>query len=348
MTVFHVKYKVIVFLYEDKCRDPLDALAKTAEDLPGSLRAVLVHVENSVSLEGSMLLGIPWPCDVYKKHLGEDAPRELVKTYTHNGQNVRGVLREPSHGQPIGCIQLTQEVAETVSKVVTASDSNTAPRGEAQALETYEALRSRASVSVGVLGRSESDHPHSLGLTFKLGKGALKDEDADTFLNDLWSSPNQGMLAAVAGRNAGTPKRSSSSTSLQASASSSKPSPGPSEKKTKKNSSGDAAARSAQLGQSETVVLKCRLLVQNLESDETVMQQSVKKIDGICASIKGRMSDKIMEHYAADYGEPWVVVVGTVQATCVCVGFDVDFVQRSDPCVLGFQVVAAYSPWRQA
>jgi hypothetical protein len=69
--------------------------------------------------------------------------------------------------------------------------------------------------------------------------------------------------------------------------------------------SADAVARSNQLGLSETIVLRCKLMVQDLENDRTVMQQTVRKIDGLLTAIKGRMSDKVMEYYAADYGHPW-------------------------------------------
>lgn len=40
-----------------------------------------------------------------------------MKQYTHNNKKVRGVLREPSHGRPIGTIKLTQKCAETLKKV---------------------------------------------------------------------------------------------------------------------------------------------------------------------------------------------------------------------------------------
>ena len=50
-------------------------------------------------------------------------------------------------------------------------------------------------------------------------------------------------------------------------------------------------------------------MVQDLENDRTVMQQTVRKIDGLLTAIKGRMSDKVMEYYAADYGHPWYQII---------------------------------------
>ena len=48
----------------------------------------------------------------------------------------------------------------------------------------------------------------------------------------------------------------------------------------------------------------CKLMVQDLENDRTVTQQTVRKIDGLLTPIIRRMSDEVMEYYAADYGDP--------------------------------------------
>ena len=57
--------------------------------------------------------------------------------------------------------------------------------------------------------------------------------------------------------------------------------------------SADAAQRSHQLGLSEQVVLKAKLLTQDLENDETVMQQGTKKLENVLSSLAARMSDKV-------------------------------------------------------
>ena len=274
-------------------------MLKHPEELPETLgSATVLQVTSSVSIQGEMMLGILWPCEVYKLHEGRDPPKELVKVYTHNNQKIHGLLREPKHGQPIGTIGLTQKCAETVSRAMTVVDSTTAPRGRAQVQERFEALRGRASVSVNVTGRGEGAHDEALGLTFK-AKGSKKDDDDDgSFLNALWDTPIQGLFTD------GNRKNKSSGSSSSASVASTARGQEPTGKRPNM-ASADAVARSNQLGLSETIVLRCKLMVQDLEKHRTVMQQTVRKIDGLLTAIKGRMSDKVMEYYAADYGHPW-------------------------------------------
>ena len=181
--------------YEDKCTAPQNAVLKHPEELPETLgSATVLQVTSSVSIQGEMMLGILWPCEVYKLHEGRDPPKELVKVYTHNNQKIHGLLREPKHGQPIGTIGLTQKCAETVSRAMTVVDSTTAPRGRAQVQETFEALRGRASVSVNVTGRGEGAHDEALGLTFK-AKGSKKDDNDDgPFLNAFVGYSHPGLV----------------------------------------------------------------------------------------------------------------------------------------------------------
>lgn len=309
---FCCKYLLLVLIYEDKRTDPKGAIVKSVSDLPTTLGAIIVIASQAVTIKGTMQLGVLWPVDVYKFHEGRDPPKSLIKDYEFDGKIVKGIKREPSHGNPIGTIKLEKEVADGITKYREVANSSTAPRGAEQAEEVFAAARNHANLDVKVVGRGADDDPESLGVQLKLQ--SQKNEEMDSFLNDLWSAS---MLQSIA---TGTPKKRSAASSSTSNGAN--PSPSDSSKKPRvSRGGGDAAARSNQLGLSEQVVLKAKLIVQDLTQDSTVMQQGVKKLDNILASIASRMSDKIMEYYAADYGhqlksEPWILAGSpTEQAT---------------------------------
>lgn len=134
-------------------------------------------------------------------------------------------------------------------------------------------------------------------MSFKT-KGGKKgdDDDVKSFLDGLWDSPIAGLIAANP-----TPKKRAAQTAV----------PSPADKlKQRSKSTSDAAARSNQLNLSEQVNFRCKLLIQDLENDATVMQQSCKKVQSTITAIKQRMTDKVMEHYAADYGDWGVAIAG--------------------------------------
>ena len=305
-----MKYVLVVFLYEDsKGSDRQNSLFHRVDDIPDIVRNALVYVEKSVSFQGNLMLGILWPRDVYKFHMQEDPPQHLLKTYEHNGTKVRGILREPSHGRPIGTIELIQSSSDTVKKTTTAAASASSARGEESTNELYSALASRAGMAVSVVGKKDDEHAEALGIALKPTKNSGDDEVSE-FLDDLWGfSPLGGLVS-------GAPKRKSSSSTPTKGASGAASaditgsgSPGPEAKRTQRRDAtrsgavgADAAVRSHQIGLSETVVFTCGLQMQDLLNPDTVMKQTTKKIEALLKTIKGRMVDKVMEHYAADYG----------------------------------------------
>jgi hypothetical protein len=229
------------------------------------------------------MLGMLWPLEVYKLHERKDPPTQLVKNYSYKGRSVRGILREPSYGRPIGTIEMTEDVMDTVHKVTEAANSETAPRGAEQADEVFNAVVARAGIAVAVTGKSDGDDPEALGISFKsTDKGSQQQDDFGNFLNDLWSGEAVGGLAA-------TPTKRKSAGGRGGYG------------KKPRGDNVSAAQRSHQLGLSESVALKAKLALIDLESNSTVLQQSVKKLDNILTSITARTSDKVMEHYAADY-----------------------------------------------
>ena len=62
------------------------------------------------NFETRKFLGILWPVDVWKREYPEDPkpPTKLIEKHKHNGEWVRGVIRDRKHGLPIGAIELWQ------------------------------------------------------------------------------------------------------------------------------------------------------------------------------------------------------------------------------------------------
>lgn len=92
--VFHVKYSLIVFTYEDRSRDPKTASRR--DDLPNTLGVVTkMQVENYVSIEGEEMLGVLWPVDVYRMHEGREPPKDRADIM---GSGVQNVILDPLDG----------------------------------------------------------------------------------------------------------------------------------------------------------------------------------------------------------------------------------------------------------
>ena len=64
--------------------------------------------------------------------------------------------------------------------------------------------------------------------------------------------------------------------------------------KKRSKSAAEAAARSHQLGLSESVVVLCKFLMADLSNNELVMMQGPKRIQSLVNAIKARMTDKVM------------------------------------------------------
>ena len=58
-------------------------------------------------LEYKNVIGVMWPMPVYKELMKKDPPKRQIQTHLINDQRVRGVLREPKHGCPPGCYEVT-------------------------------------------------------------------------------------------------------------------------------------------------------------------------------------------------------------------------------------------------
>ncbi len=91
-----------------------------------------------------------WPVPVYKKNVGSDPPKNIVKTITHNGTKIRGVVRELSEGRPIGSYLLEQVGRKGFKLEKIVEDSTRAVRGVAQVADTFALAQSKTKITTTV------------------------------------------------------------------------------------------------------------------------------------------------------------------------------------------------------
>ena len=221
-----------------------------------------------------MMLGIFWPLDVWASHEGGAAPKELITTYTWLGKSLRGVFREPSCGEPIGTIRVTQKTAQLARKVRKVEDSHSAPRGEAAVRDVYDALQRRAAVTPEVKENG--------GVNFKAGGKKRPAEDEDE-LDALWTNPfatSSGAAGGAAPRKAGPQMQMMFK---------------------KQCSAATTSNLMLQWEVAKQVLLRCKQLKDALNNPDTVMDVHPNRIKSTMEAISSRTQDKHMEIYAADY-----------------------------------------------
>lgn len=91
--------------------------------------------ETYTSMQAGRVLGILWPEDVYEQREKSKPPKALVQKLVLGGVEYTGVLRDESHGCPIGTIDLTATVAAKTCKKQRNHDSQAALRdGETESV----------------------------------------------------------------------------------------------------------------------------------------------------------------------------------------------------------------------
>jgi hypothetical protein len=174
------RYLLIVFLWEDRFNNPTVAVVKLVEQIPDECR-VKATKEKSTMLQSTMMLGVLWPAQIFKKHFGRVPLKKEMKKVNHNGAIVQGVIKEPSFGTPIGTITLQLKSAEGARLVEEVADSVTQVLGS-QALEAiFAALQGRLHVTIA-LGERTNEGSNA-GLKMKVQ--AAEDDDLDL----AWDHP---------------------------------------------------------------------------------------------------------------------------------------------------------------
>ena len=54
-----------------------------------------------------MCLGSLWPLAVYKQRFKKEVVKKKIATVKHQGQTLKGIILDPSHGTAIGVVELS-------------------------------------------------------------------------------------------------------------------------------------------------------------------------------------------------------------------------------------------------
>ena len=106
---------LLVFIWEDRYNDPAGCAIRLVENLPNPLSTKVYH-ETSCGIESIMCIGVFWPVKIYTEYFGE-AKKSDLEPFTHNGQSLRGVWRDPKHGKPPGTILVNQKSEDKAKRV---------------------------------------------------------------------------------------------------------------------------------------------------------------------------------------------------------------------------------------
>lgn len=130
---------------------------KNAKDIPGArvqrrrhadcvkLKAQAVH-SAEFALEEE--LGVFWPDSVYFREEKKKAAKKDLVAINHLGRTLRGVVRDPRHGCPIGCIRMRSSDKSAIQKVGEMVNNDSASGSEVE--ETFGKAVKRLQVKATV------------------------------------------------------------------------------------------------------------------------------------------------------------------------------------------------------
>lgn len=77
--------------------------AKNKLELPTIVKSVV-----STKFQSELVIGVFWPCDVYRKHFGVKPDEAKVHSVLHAGKTYKGVTLEEKDGCVTGCLRLRE------------------------------------------------------------------------------------------------------------------------------------------------------------------------------------------------------------------------------------------------
>lgn len=84
---------------------------------------------------------------VAKAKFGEPKKSEIT-THKHAGSVFKGIIMDPSHGNPIGTIMLNQTCANATRQITTLANTDQSVRGMDEVKEVFAALQGRLQVGI--------------------------------------------------------------------------------------------------------------------------------------------------------------------------------------------------------
>ena len=184
----HERYvNACVIPYEEKKNA---SNGKRVQSSPVAKTSTQVTASAYAGLKYEKQLGVLWPVAIYKlpEHEGKIPPRRAIQTHVINGQKVRGVLRDPKLGCPLGCYSITGLAMTGAEKSSTVADSKDDIDNETE--EMFERAQKRSRVTAKASTARDADG-QEVSMTRLAGATYVQNDDSsdeDALLNSIWGS----------------------------------------------------------------------------------------------------------------------------------------------------------------
>jgi hypothetical protein len=113
-----------------------------------------------------------WPLPLAKAKFGEPKKSEIT-THKHAGSVFKGIIMDPSHGNPIGTILLSQTSANATKQITTLANTDQSVRGMDEVKEVFAALQGRLHVGITLLSDADKVADAKLKMTAKSNQESL-------------------------------------------------------------------------------------------------------------------------------------------------------------------------------
>ena len=293
-----------------------------------------ISAEARETMQYKKQIGWLWPVQLFKSKFGKLPGRSRIQTHMINGQRVRGVLLDGSHGCPPGVIEVSKISDSSLVRKGDIADTDTHDPEELEA--SWARLQKRARVATTPTKEGEVG-PVAIRFT---GVAREVDPDGDeAMLDDIWggafgSSGSKATGGGASGDEEDTPKPPTKRAARPAEASGGQksegataegdkapvtesPSPQAAEAPTKQAAKGKAGGRAsaapatgkapsarlvqAELDRADQVLLACQQFKNSLSQDDLIAGSSVKGLKSLQQRVQQRLSSEHMPLYTSAY-----------------------------------------------
>ena len=127
-------------------------------------------------VEGRQSLGIFWPKEVYEA-TGQVLDKRDEDTYVMGHKRIKGLYRDPSHGCPMGCIEVFKTQSNKNQRIVQVDSSEMAVRKH-QLDDAWKSTLASADIAVKKVKSQDPEQEDKLRFVTKKSRAADKDDDS--------------------------------------------------------------------------------------------------------------------------------------------------------------------------
>jgi hypothetical protein len=163
---------------------------KRAQGSPDLKTSTQVTASAYTGLKYEKQLGVLWPVAIYKlpEYEGKVPPKRAIQTHVINGQKVRGVLRDPKLGCPLGCCSITGLAMTGAEKSSIVADSKDDLDNETEEMFERAKKRSRVAAKASTARGADGQEVAMTRLAGATHVQGSDSSDEDALLNSIWGS----------------------------------------------------------------------------------------------------------------------------------------------------------------